>query len=145
MPDIKGSCYYSELNLTAAADGVVYLADTGEVYLDLDGDGNLQTGWVLLYLHTVAREDVSHGQHVTADTPLGYASCEGGISNSSHLHFARRYNGEWMPAAGPVPMVLSEWQAGEGPAQYEGTLQRDGVTKTACECWDDIANAITGD
>jgi LasA protease len=144
-PDIKGSCYYSEMNLTAAADGVLYLADTGEVYLDLDGDGNLQTGWVLLYLHMVARDDVSHGQQVAAGTPLGYASCEGGIGNSSHLHLARRYNGEWMAAAGPVPMVLSGWQAGEGPAQYEGTLQRNGVTKTACECWDDIANAITGD
>ena len=84
------------------------------MYLDLDADGRLQTGWVLLYLHVVAVEGLTSGQHVAAGTPLGYASCEGGLSNASHLHFARRYNGEWMSAAGPVPMVLSGWRAKAG-------------------------------
>jgi murein DD-endopeptidase MepM/ murein hydrolase activator NlpD len=144
-PDIKGSCYYSQKNITAAADGRVFVGDTGETYLDLDGDGNLQTGWVLLYLHVIARDDVTHGQLVLAGAPLGYASCEGGISNSSHLHLARRYNGEWMAADGPVPLVLSGWQVQAGLAQYDGTMVRGGVTKTACECWDEVMNAVAGE
>jgi len=144
-PDVKGSCYYSQENVTAAADGRLFLGDTGEMYLDLDADGNLQTGWVLLYLHVVARDDVTHGQLISAGTPLGYASCEGGVSNSSHLHLARRYNGEWMAADGPVPLVLAGWQAKAGPGQYDGTMVRDGVTKTACECWDEALNALPGE
>jgi hypothetical protein len=58
---------------------------------------------------------------------------------------ARRYNGEWMAADGPVPMVLSGWQVKAGLAQYEGTMVRDGVTKTACECWDEALNALVGE
>jgi LasA protease len=144
-PDIKGSCYYSQKNVTAAAQGRVYLAGPGEMYLDLDGDGNLQTGWVLLYLHVVASDEVSHGQLVTAGTPLGYASCEGGVSNSSHVHLARRFNGEWLAADGPIPLVLSGWQFRAGAGQYDGTAVRDGATKTACECWDAVMNALVGE
>lgn len=143
--DILGSCYYSQQNITAAGGGRLVLGETGETYLDLDGDGNLQTGWVLLYLHTVVREDLTHGQHVSAGTPLGYASCEGGISTSSHLHFARRYNGEWMAADGPVPMVLSGWQFKADVGQYDGTMVREGVVKTACDCWDEATNALVGE
>jgi LysM repeat protein len=144
-PDIKGSCYYSQQNVTAAADGRFVQGDTGEIYLDLDSDGDLRTGWVLLYLHVVARDELNDGQLVSAGTPLGYASCEGGISNSSHLHLARRYNGEWIAAGGPVPMTLSGWRVEEGTAQYDGSMVRNGVTKTACECWDPVINALTAE
>jgi LasA protease len=144
-PDIKGSCYYSAQNIVASASGRLLMGEVGEMYLDLDGDGNLQTGWVLLYLHTVARDDVSEGQYLEAGSPLGYASCEGGIGTSSHLHFARRYNGEWMPADGPVSFVLSGWQFQNGSGQYEGTAVRNGTIKTACECWDDVGNGLVGE
>jgi murein DD-endopeptidase MepM/ murein hydrolase activator NlpD len=144
-PDIVGSCYYSSKNVTAAADGRLVLGETGEMYLDLDSDGNLQTGWVLLYLHVVARDDVVDGMQVLAGTPLGYASCEGGVSNSSHVHLARRFNGEWMAADGPVPLVLSGWQFYQTSSQYDGTAVRGGVTKTACECWDEAMNALLGE
>jgi LasA protease len=144
-PDIKGSCYYSQKDVTAAADARLYLAGPGEMYLDLDADGNLQTGWVLLYLHVVARDELTHGQLVTAGTPLGYASCEGGVSNSSHVHLARRFNGEWLAADGPIPLVLSGWQFKASGGQYDGTAVRDGVTKTACECWDEVMNALVGE
>jgi murein DD-endopeptidase MepM/ murein hydrolase activator NlpD len=144
-PDIKGSCYYSERGITAAAEGRVILGVPGEVYLDLNADGNLQTGWVLLYLHVVTRDDVTQGQLVSAGAPLGYASCEGGFSTSSHVHFARRYNGEWVPADGPVPMELSGWLVKAGASQYDGTMVRDGVTKTACECSDAVVNGLIGE
>jgi murein DD-endopeptidase MepM/ murein hydrolase activator NlpD len=144
-PDILGSCNYSIKNITAAADGRLVLRETGETYLDLDSDGNLQTGWVLLYLHVVTREDVSDGMVVLSGAPIGYASCEGGFGNSTHLHLARRFNGEWMPTDGPVPMVLSGWHFLAAASQYDGTAVRGGVTKTACECWDEAMNALVGE
>ena len=143
--DTHSSCFHSSINTVAAADGRVLLGETGEIYVDLDGDGNLETGWVLLYFHTVARDDITDGQLVTVGTPLGHASCEGGYSSASHLHFARRYNGEWIAADGPVPMVLSGWTLKGDVAQYDGTMVRDGVTKTACECTDEVINAIVGE
>lgn len=144
-PDVLGSCYYSEENMTAAAAGKVLLGNKGELYLDLDGDGNLQTGWVLLYLHLVANDNLAQGQMVKAGEPLGVASCEGGAADAAHLHFARRYNGEWMPAGGPVPMVLSGWEVKNGAGQYEGGMVRRGETKTACECWDENMNGLVGE
>jgi hypothetical protein len=29
---------------------------------------------------------------------IGHPSCEGGAANATHVHIARRYNGEWIPA-----------------------------------------------
>jgi LysM repeat protein len=141
-PDVLGACFYSDVPVAAVADSRLFLGEKGELYLDLDGDGLLQTGWVILYLHAVVGDNLTQGQMVTAGTPLGYASCEGGIANSSHLHFARRYNGEWLAAGGPVPMVLSGWQVQPGLGQYEGGMIREGKTKTACECWDEEENAL---
>jgi hypothetical protein len=53
---------------------------------------------------------------------LGHASCEGGISTGTHLHFARKFNGEWIAADGPLPFVLSGWRAVNGEKPYEGKL-----------------------
>lgn len=143
-PDVLGSCFYSEEPVTAAADGVVVVARNGEVYLDLDGDGNIQTGWVLFYLHTVADTDtpVSVGQHLKQGDVIGYASCEGGLSNSSHLHFARRYNGEWMAAGGPVPMNLSGWEVQPNSVPYDGQLVKGTDIRDSCECWEPDMNLI---
>ncbi|MCB0194380.1 MAG: LysM peptidoglycan-binding domain-containing M23 family metallopeptidase [Anaerolineae bacterium] len=143
-PDVLGSCFYSEEPITAAADGVVVMARNGEVYLDLDGDGNIQTGWVLFYLHAVADIDIpiSKGQHLKQGDIIGYASCEGGLSNSSHLHFARRYNGEWMDAGGPVPMNLSGWEVQNNLVPYNGKLVKDDEVREACECWEPDMNLI---
>jgi len=114
------------------------------VQIDLDGDGNIQTGWVLLYLHVALdiNRPVQVGQRVNEGDVIGYASCEGGLSNSSHLHLARRYNGEWMEAGGPVPMNLSGWVVQPNLTPYEGTIAKDGQVKTACQCWDVEKNLI---
>ena len=36
-------------------------------------------------------------------------SCEGGNATGTHLHIARKYNGEWVQAYGPIPFDLSGW------------------------------------
>lgn len=143
-PDILGNCFYSNEPVTAAADGVVVEARQGEVYLDLDGDGHIQTGWVLFYLHVALdiNTPVQEGQHLREGDVIGYASCEGGLANSSHLHFARRYNGEWMAAGGPVPMNLSGWIVQPNLIPYHGTIVRGTQLLEACECWDPKMNLI---
>jgi hypothetical protein len=47
---------------------------------------------------------------------------------------ARRFNGEWIPAAGVIPFDLDGWVAGYGEAAYLGTLTRGSQTITACTC-----------
>jgi len=47
------------------------------------------------------------------------------------LHFARKYNGEWITADGPVPFVLSGWTAVAGDKPYQGTLVKGDQIITA--------------
>jgi LasA protease len=119
---------------TAAAPGLVIYSQNGEVLVDLDEDGHEETGWVLFYLHMASEGRASVGTSVKEGDPIGHPSCEGGAAESSHLHFARRYNGEWIAADGPLPMVLSGWQAHSDGREYDGTMIRGNEERTACEC-----------
>jgi LasA protease len=118
----------------AAAPGLVVYSRDGEVAVDLDGDGHEQTGWVLFYLHLASEGRAALGTRLKAGDPVGHPSCEGGFSQSTHLHFARKYNGEWIAAEGPLPFVLSGWQFYSGGVEYEGTARRGDQERTACEC-----------
>ncbi len=106
----------------------------GLVVIDLDGDGHEQTGWVLVYLHLAAKDRVQSGTWVAAGDYLGHPSCEGGFSTGTHLHIARKFNGEWVPADGALPFNLGGWIAHAGPLAYEGYLTREGETLEACTC-----------
>ncbi len=134
VPDTPsvGSCGPLETWAVAAAPGVVAYSADGEVLLDLDGDGDIRTGWVLQYLHISDRP--AEGTWLQAGDRVGRPSCEGGIAAEAHLHFARRYNGVWVAAGGAIPMELDGWQA-HGSFEYEGTLTRGGrPSRTACDC-----------
>ncbi len=131
----QGSCYISPYWVTAAADGVIARSGSGYVVLDLDGDGDEHTGWTLVYLHIDDFEIVEPGTEVKAGDPLGHPSCMGGFSNGTHLHFSRRYNGEWLPvecstcAPGvTIPAeVLGEWtMRGYAGQEYQGYMTREG-------------------
>jgi LasA protease len=139
-------CTPSSQWATAAASGLVLRSENGEVIIDLDGDGFEQSGWVLFYLHAYAEGRVEAGSNVERGQRIGRPSCEGGYSTATHLHFARRYNGEWIPAgSGPAPMVLSGWTAHEDVAPYEGWLTKGDQTRIACECWEDDYNGLVSD
>jgi LysM repeat protein len=129
----------------AAADGVVVHSGDGEVLIDLDGDGHVETGWVLFYLHVATDGRVAAGAWVKRGDPIGHPSCEGGFSESTHLHFARKYNGEWMAADGPIPLVLSGWHVHSAGEPYEGSITRDGEERTACECRQPAFNGLLAD
>lgn len=140
------NCTISAEWVVAAAPGKVVRSENGEVLLDLDGDGFEQTGWVLLYMHIYPEGRVRAGTYLQRGQRIGRPSCEGGFADASHLHFARRYNGEWIPAGKePLPMVLSGWTAREGIAPYEGTMTKGDEVRTACECWDELVNGLVSD
>lgn len=139
-------CQRSPEWVTAAAPGLVLCSENGEVIVDLDGDGFEQTGWVMLYLHVHHEGRVEAGTYLERGERIGHPSCEGGASQATHLHIARRYNGEWIPAgSGSSPMVLSGWTVHDGLMPYEGTMTRGGEERVACECWEDDINGLVSD
>jgi LasA protease len=118
----------------AAAAGVIVRSDNGAVILDLDGDGHEQTGWDLLYLHVAAQDRITTGTRVNAGDLIGHPSCEGGIADATHLHLARKFNGEWIPADGPLPFNLDGWVSSGMGKEYDGSLTRGDVSLEACNC-----------
>jgi hypothetical protein len=74
------------------------------------------------------------GSTVHAGDRLGHPSCEGGFSTGIHVHLARKYNGEWIPADSWLPFNLDGWISAGNGQQYEGTLSRGGEVLEACSC-----------
>jgi len=135
-------CAVSQERVTAVAGGQIVMSDGGMVLQDLDGDSYLGTGWVVLYMHIAGQGRVQSGDVVQVGDPIGNPSCEGGVSDASHLHLARRLNGVWIGADDVNwPMSLSGWVPVSGPAAYEGTLVRGDVERAACLCWEEL-NAV---
>ena len=124
--------------VVAAADGLVVRVENGEVLLDLDGDGYEQTGWVLLYMHIEIRHRVEAGTYLQAGDLIGHASCEGGVATGTHLHLARKYNGEWIPADGSIPFEMDGWVSSGAGWPYDGYLSRDSVVLEACACRNEL-------
>lgn len=133
-PSGAGGCSKSDEWVLAAASGVVARSGGGVVVLDLDGDGNEQTGWNLFYMHIATEDRPEVSQWLDQGERLGHPSCEGGVSTGTHFHFARKYNGEWILAGGPLPFDLDGWIAHTAAKEYKGTLTRFDQTVTACTC-----------
>ena len=135
--DVTG-CYTVEPDqyATAMADGLVLRSDIDGTVIDLDKDGDERTGWTLYYLHLATEGRVPLGTEVKVGDPIGYPSCEGGHVTGTHVHVARKYNGEWILADGPLAFNLEGWIAHSGSEAYKGTLTRGALTVTACECSD---------
>lgn len=124
-PSEETGCIPTNIPTTAVADGLVVRDGDGILVLDLDGDGDERTGWVVFYLHIAGAGRTPVGSVVAQGQPVGYPSCEGGHSTGTHIHIARKYNGEWVSADGVIPFVLSGWQPVRGEAAYKGYLVKD--------------------
>ena len=133
-PGEERGCFISSEWATAAADGVLVEGAPGEVWLDIDGDGNRHTGPVLQYLHLSSEERAAPGKRLRKGDRIGHPSCEGGMSSAAHLHFSRMLDGEWLAAAGPAPMVLGRWTAWGTGQSYDGGLRDGKDEREACEC-----------
>lgn len=125
------ACTTSRAWVTASADGVITRTSDNVVALDLDGDGHEGSGWVLVYLHLSEPEGISPGSQVVVEERLGHPSCERGNSTGTHVHLARKYNGEWLPAGEGIPFVLSGWEVHAGERSYQGELRKGDLTISA--------------
>ena len=124
-------CVPSDEWVVAMTDGLVVRSEFGTVIQDLDGDGHEQTGWALMYLHISEQDRVPVGTMLKAGDFIGHPSCEGGRATGTHTHIARKHNGVWIAANGPIPFVLDGWKASAGDEPYLGTLTRGDETVTA--------------
>ena len=132
-PAVVGGCTPTDEFATAVAPGVVVRSEPATVVLDLEGDGIENTGWVIFYFHVATEGRVPEGTVLQTGDPIGHPSCEGGRSTGTHIHIARKYNGEWMPAADVIPFNLDGWVAHRGARPYEGTMTRNAHTVIASE------------
>lgn len=124
-------CIRSDEWVLAMADGLVSRSAYGAVVIDLDGDGFEGTGWALLYMHLEGRHRVAEGTVVRQGDLIGHPSCEGGPADGTHVHIARKYNGEWINAGGPLPFMMSGWRSISGYRPFEGSLLRGNQTVVA--------------
>ncbi len=123
-PVMSGRCDTAPSWAVAMATGIVVRSELGQVMLDLDGDGDERTGWNIFYLHIATEDRVALGTQVMRGDQIGHPSCEGGRSTGSHVHVARKYNGEWIPAEGVLAFNLEGWTASNGSEAYRGKLQK---------------------
>ncbi|MBC7809794.1 MAG: hypothetical protein H7175_01535, partial [Burkholderiales bacterium] len=150
--DGSSTCYISAYFVAASAPGVVARSGEGAVVLDLDSDGDETTGWTILYLHLATVDRAPVGTVIELGDYLGRPSCEGGFSNGTHLHIARRYNGEWIPAdcheclpgQERAPFVLDGWTViGYQNQEYQGVLSNGSEQRVAEQGRLDPNNQVT--
>ncbi|MDK1029766.1 MAG: LysM peptidoglycan-binding domain-containing protein [Anaerolineae bacterium] len=130
-PGEAGGCTGSDVWIVAVADGWIVRTGDGVVIQDLDGDGYEQTGWNIFYMHVEERDRVPPKFYVYAGDRIGHPSCEGGLSNATHLHLSRKYNGNWVAADGSTPFQLDGWISSGSGEEYDGILTKEGVSISA--------------
>lgn len=150
----QGLCYVSPDFARAVVRGLVVRSSDGMVVIDVDMDGDERTGWTVTYLHVAEQDRVKAGIIVEPGYPIGHPSCQGFDLNApaTHLHIARRYNGEWIvadcsacaPGVAAPPFVMSGFQVHGLPGQaYQGYLEKDGQIHRAEQGRDDPTNQIS--
>jgi LasA protease len=130
--------------VTAMADGLIVRSGIDGVALDLDKDGDERTGWVIYYLHLAEDQRIPLGTNVHTGDLIGYPSCAGGHATGTHVHIARKYNGEWMVADSSVPFNMNGWVTHNGNRPYLGTLTRGESIVIACDCSSALTSVSSG-
>jgi LysM repeat protein len=133
-PAVEGGCAQSDVWIASPIAGEIVRSENSTVVLDLDNDGDERTGWIFLFFHVEKRDQIASGTIVQTGDKIGHPSCEGGRSTGTHFHIARRYNGEWLPAAGTLPFVLDDWVVEYGEEPYLGTMRKGSNIVEACTC-----------
>lgn len=121
-PSSESGCAPSNYWVTAMAPGVIVREENGMIIEDLDGDGIEETGWDIMYMHIGDNDHVALGTRVNTNDKIGHPSCNGGEATGTHTHVARKFNGEWMLAGGPVPFTMSGYATSAGSEPYQGSM-----------------------
>ncbi len=124
--------------VVAPSRGVITRIGPGLLAHTIGDEDTELTGWTLVYAHLrTDRFRLRVGQRVQVGERLGLPSCDGGLeATGTHVHLARKYNGEWMPAGGPPAYVLGGWEVLAEHRAYKGKLveHSSGRSLTACAC-----------
>ncbi|MEP7288824.1 MAG: LysM peptidoglycan-binding domain-containing protein [Chloroflexota bacterium] len=150
----QGNCYISPSYALAIVGGLVTRSGDGAVVIDVDMDGDERTGWTVLYLHIADQDRIKAGTVVKPGTPIGHPSCQGFYLNAvaTHLHIARRYNGEWIavdcwacaPSVATPPLVMGGWTfKGYANQIYQGWMEKDGQIRRAEQGRDNPDNQVS--
>ncbi len=131
---IEEGCVQSESWVIANASGTITRIGEGLIVIDLDGDGDENTGWNIMFLHLDNTDHLILDQWVEVGDFIGNPSCKGGYSSGPHIHIARKYNGEWISAGGPIPFNLGGWVVEAADVPYNGYLSRGDVRIELCDC-----------
>ncbi len=131
-------CAVSPSWVVASANGFVVRASDGAVILDLDNDGYEQTGWNILFMHIAAEERAQVGEYLFAGERIGHPSCEGGYSNATHVHVARKFNGEWIAADSSLPFNLEGWVSSGTGREYDGFITKGSRSIEALDRADEL-------
>ncbi len=126
-------CSTSRAWVLSAAAGEVVRSSNNIVVIALEDQLLMKTGWELFYMHIARQDSIAVGTRVSLDDPIGHPSCEGGLATGTHVHFARKYKGEWIGAGDPLPMVLSGWTAVPGEKQFQTSLVKGNQVVTASQ------------
>ena len=141
-PGNAAGCGVSANWVTAVAAGQVVRSGDGQLLLDLDEDGNEQTGWAILYLHLADLDRPVAGTQLSSGDKVGHPSCAGGSAKDAHVHIARKYNGLWLATDDALaPFVLGGYTLKSTGSEYNGLIEGFGVAKLACACRND-SNAL---
>ncbi len=103
--------------------------------------------WLLTWTEQICRDRLGHHLHArgrprpripvgspvqTNGDRLGHPSCEGELSDGTHVHIARTYNGRWVsagdPPAGGIPFNMGGWVS-QGVGRSMMVLIRGAVGK----------------
>jgi hypothetical protein len=150
----QGYCYVSPNFATAVVGGLIVRSGDGAVVIDADMDGDERTGWTVEYLHIAAQDSVKAGTVVQRGSLIGHPSCEGFwlSAAATHLHIARRYNGEWIaadcwacaPGIPVPPFVMGGWTIKGYPNQvYDGWMEKQGQVRQALQGRDKPENQLS--
>ena len=132
-PGEAAGCTPSDEWVVAVTDGWIVRTGDGAVMQDLDGDGFEQTGWVVFYMHIESQDRIPEKTYAFTGERIGHPSCEGGFSNGTHVHIARKYNGEWIAADGTNPFQMEGWVSSGNGIEYDGFLAKG---DQSVEAWD---------
>ena len=144
-PTNQHGCFVSYAEVIAPHSGTIVRTGTGMAMLDMDEDGDERTGWVMLFLHLKTESILPVGTHVEMGDVMGHPSCDGGTSSGTHVHLARKYNGEWMPAgSGVIPLNLDNWITEAGDIKYQGKMRRFSSYVIASEASEYFSRILAG-
>lgn len=141
-PGGNSGCYESSSWISTMAPGQIVHSARSLILVEHSD------GWSSYYYHVAGRDRRGTGRVNQGDT-IGHPSCDAEYNTDkdpkptgTHVHVARLYNGQFQPAD---RWNIGGWEVRSGSSNYNGTMVRNGVTKTANAVKTSVGNGISSE